>query len=142
LTSTANLPFQPVGCPSWQSKVELDKPFSFVLSHVFEVYVTDHTVRRESVTRAKLAYDVAKSVKRFLEVRCCSTKISILASEAITQREKEKGHGDHSECSWKDVPLGETYLTRLVRVSNASWQPEIFVGQPYTVKTPASLPSA
>ena len=48
------------------------------------MYTTDHTFRRQSITRAKLVYDVAKSVKRFLEVRCCPTETYTLASEAIT----------------------------------------------------------
>ena len=91
MTSTANLPFQPVGCPPWQSKVELDKIFPFALSHALEVYTTDHTFRRQSTTRAKLAYDVAKSVKRFLEVRCCPTETSTLASEVITLEGEGKG---------------------------------------------------
>jgi len=55
------------------------------------VYTTDHTFRRQSVTRAKLVYDVAKSVKKFLEVRCCPTNIFTLASEAITPEGKGKG---------------------------------------------------
>lgn len=47
------------------------------------------------------------------------------------QREKMNGHtGDHPQCGWGDVSLENVFLTRITRVSVASWQPEIFVGRP------------
>ena len=57
------------------------------------------------------------------------------------QRENVKGHDDHSCCSWKDAPLGKMYLNRLVRVSNASWQPEISMEHPTTGLTASTLSS-
>jgi len=53
--------------------------------------------------------------------------------------EKENGHdGDPSRCGWKDTLLEGMYLTRLVRVSAASWQPEIFVEE--LQRSPPCLP--
>ncbi|KAF9789559.1 hypothetical protein BJ322DRAFT_543148 [Thelephora terrestris] len=85
-----------VGCPPWESKIS----------------TVDYTSKRQPITLEKLANDVARSVKRFLE------------------RETEKGHDDHSTCHWQNTMLlSNMYLTRLVRVSTGSWQPELFVAQ-------------
>lgn len=47
---------------------------------------------------------------------------------ALHQREGRRGHGaDHPRCHWGDVELKNIFLSRLVRVSVASWQPEILV---------------
>ncbi|KAF9642149.1 hypothetical protein BDM02DRAFT_2540630 [Thelephora ganbajun] len=75
-----------------------------------KISTKDHSARRQPITRTKLAYEVAKNVGKFLE------------------REKVKGHGDHSRCNLEDALLSNMYLTRLVQVSIASWQPEIFMG--------------
>ena len=65
-----------------KGKAEETIYFRFV-SCPFEVYAMDHTVRRQPITRARLAYDVARNVKKFLEVRCWPTKYSTFASGAI-----------------------------------------------------------
>lgn len=53
------------------------------------------------------------------------------ATDATRQREKSTGHGrGHSECPWGNVSLKNVFLTRIVRVSTASWQPDLFVEQP------------
>ena len=49
----------------------------------------------------------------------------------LYQREQLNGHGsDHPLCNWGDVSLENMFLTRMVRVSKASWQPEILVEWP------------
>jgi len=67
-----------------------------------------------------------------------------LGSHAITQREKLNGHdGGLLRCRWGDVSLENMFLTRMVRVSAASWQPEIFVERPSgTSQVAASTPSS
>ena len=50
-------------------------------------------------------------------------------SNAVFQRERTEGHVDGSRCRWRDASLNNMYLTRLVRVSLGSWQPEILVAQ-------------
>ena len=48
----------------------------------------------------------------------------------LYQREKLNGRGDgHRRYGWEDVSLEDVFLTRMVRVSTASWQPEIRVRQ-------------
>lgn len=84
-----------------------------------KICTTNHTAKRQPIVRAKLAREVAKNVNRFLE------------------RERAVGHDDHSRCNWQGVSLSDMYLTRLVRVSAGSWQPEILV-----VRAPASMTQA
>ena len=46
----------------------------------------------------------------------------------LQQREKLNGHDNgHPQCSWGDLSLENVILTRIVRVSAASWQPELWV---------------
>ena len=91
----------------------------------------DYTSKRQPITREKLASDVAKSVKRFLEVgQHATVSKSFTSVSDIIQREKVEGHEDDSSCHWQDTEmLGDMYLTRLVRVSTGSWQPEILMVQ-------------
>lgn len=79
-----------------------------------KIPITDYTLRRRPITRMKLAKEVARNVQKLLE------------------RERTEGHSDHSRCDLKDVLLSNIYLNRLVRVSTASWQPELSVVQPPT----------
>ena len=54
------------------------------------------------------------------------------------QRERANDHyGDPSRYDWEGASLENLYLTRLVRMSVASWQPEIFVELPPAVTFPA-----
>ena len=56
----------------------------------------------------------------------------------LFQRERANDHdGDPSRYDWEGASLENLYLTRLVRMSVASWQPEIFVELPPAVTFPA-----
>ncbi|KAF9649965.1 hypothetical protein BDM02DRAFT_3112728 [Thelephora ganbajun] len=90
-----------------------------------KIATTDFTAKRQPITRRKLAAEVAKSVKKFIA------------------REKLNGHdGGHPRCNWGDVSLENVFLTRMVHVSPASWQPEIFVERPSVALHAAASPSA
>jgi hypothetical protein len=87
---------------------------------------------RRPITRMKLAAQVAKSVGKFIAVRLRKLP-SQFHSDATPQRERLKGHHHHGgrlQCRWGDVSLENVFLTRIVRVSAGSWQPELYVEQP------------
>lgn len=65
------------------------------------VSTTNHRTIRESITKKKLALEVAKFVKRYIETI--------------------KAQPDHN-----DVTFENAVLTRLCHVSKASWQPELW----------------
>ena len=80
--------------------------------------------------------------KNEVSCRCCQKFEEIHGGELTgryasnflltqSQREKQNGHdAGHPRCEWGDVSLKNVFLARLVRVSVASWQPEIFVERP------------
>jgi hypothetical protein len=57
---------------------------------------------------------------------CRECRLLHARSDVIYQREKSNGHG----CYWEYISLEHVFFTRLVRVSTASWTPEIFVERP------------
>ncbi|KAF9779841.1 hypothetical protein BJ322DRAFT_345406 [Thelephora terrestris] len=88
------LRLQLTGGSTWQSKIP----------------IKDFTKQRRPITRAKLAAEVAKRVKKFIASGC-----------------RNMNDVGHSQCPLMNVSLRRVYLTRFVRVSTASWQPELFV---------------
>jgi len=91
----------------------------------------------------KLAYAVAKAFERFVAVRNSPPNVFPSDLMRLLQRERANGHdGDPSRCDWEHTLLENVYLTRLVRVSTASWQPEIFVELPPVATLPASSSSS
>lgn len=87
---------------------------------ISKICTTDFTARRRPIMKTKLATEVAKSVQRFIA------------------REKSNGHGagHDTQCGWVDISLKNLFLTRMVRASVASWQPEIFMEQQSTTTVP------
>lgn len=78
-----------------------------------KINITDFTAGRRPITRARLATEVAKGLSKFIA------------------REKLNGHdAGHPRCGWGDVSLRNVILTRITRVSVASWQPELFLEHP------------
>ena len=77
---------------------------------------------------------MAKRLKKFIEVSLQYDWVARRAFFHLTlskQREKLNGHdASHSDCRLGDVSLKNVFLTRIVRVSLASWQPEIFIERP------------
>ena len=68
-------------------------------------------------------------MKKFIEVGLRIVTSIMLGSHTIThQREKSIGHDSgHPRCGWGEASLKNVFLNRMVRVSAASWQPEIRV---------------
>ena len=98
------------------------------ISHALQIPTLDSTKKRRQITRKKLAAAAAKSMRRFLAVGHGMSFPIWLDLIRLHQREKLCGHGDgRQRCGWEDVSLEDVFLTRMVRVSTASWQPEIRV---------------
>ncbi|KAF9779827.1 hypothetical protein BJ322DRAFT_344683 [Thelephora terrestris] len=120
--------FQPAGCSPWQSKVGVSG-FAYrpLLLYTSQINTTDFRAKRRPITKMRLAAEVAKSVTKFIA------------------REKLNAHdAGHLRCEWGDVSMRNVFLTKLVRVSVASWQPEIFVERLSVspqVAAPSSFPS-
>ena len=56
--------------PTLAIKGKAEYAFAFrLVSYAFKVPITNHSAKRQPITRTKLAYEVAKSVRKFLEVR-------------------------------------------------------------------------
>ena len=107
---------------------------------------TNHGLHREAST--DYTYEVGReSGEEFSEVHrgafTVHTSITPVSHATVTyQREKLNGHtGDHPGCSWGDVLLENVLLNRMVRVSDASWQPEICLERPSAASQVASLSS-
>ncbi|KAF9791031.1 hypothetical protein BJ322DRAFT_1208299 [Thelephora terrestris] len=100
-----------VGCSPWKSKARVTKlGLLSSISHASQVHTVTSAANRQPVTRAKLASEVAKSIRKFIA------------------REKANGHDAvHPSCGWGDVSLEDVFLTRMVRASQASWQPEFSI---------------
>ncbi|KAF9642348.1 hypothetical protein BDM02DRAFT_3133148 [Thelephora ganbajun] len=109
------------------NRLHADFPFKLVGCSPWnsKIATTDFTAKRRPITRRKLAAEVAKSVKKFIA------------------REKLNGHsGGHPRCNWGDASLKNVFLTRMVRVSSASWQPELFVERPSVASQAAASSSS
>lgn len=73
-----------IGCPPWESKVNLDQiSLLRLVSSIFKVPTADYGAGRRPITREKLAEQVAKSVRRFLEVRRRPTKSLNFAPDPV-----------------------------------------------------------
>ena len=84
---------------------------------------------------------MAKSMKKFIAVRYVTSPPLHLSLMRLHQREKMNGHdGGHPRCSWGDTSLENVFLNRIVRVSAASWQPEICVELPSVPSQVATSP--
>ena len=128
---TPDLPFQFVGCSSWKSKASATTLIRFPsVSRASQINTKNSAANRRPIKRTKLAAEDEKSEKKFIAVSgTCRFELSPI-SHNHRQREKLKGHdASHPSCGWGDMSLKNVFLKRIVRVSTASWQPEILLEQ-------------
>ena len=77
----------------------------------------DHTTDWNPIPRWKLAKEIGKKVKEYLEASTFSVGPGLIADEC--KRIQREGYQDS---------IDKVYLTRLVHVSRGSWQPELYYG--------------
>lgn len=97
------------------------------------------------MTRSKLAYEVAKKVRRYLESMVCS-RCREIARPVLLKYKPQKSHPIDTSTPerWK-IGEGFMYLENMVLVrldssSRGTWQPEIWIMDPALGSLPPSRP--
>ena len=79
----------------------------------------DQTSEWKPILRSKLAKEVGKKVKAYIEASTMSSVWPGLVAEECECVQGEKLQGS--------IPIDKVYLTRLIHVSKGSWQPELYL---------------